>query len=310
MIVRISVVIPAFNSAGTIARAIESVLRQDEPTVEIIVVDDGSTDGTSELLAVSYPEQVIVIRQENRGAAAARNRGIARARGEFVAFLDADDEWVPGKLRLQIDRMEANPGAALCFTDMSHWEHGREVNRSYLRERGLGACGGRIFDRLLQECFIFTPTVVVRRTVFEAVGPFDESLRICEDYDLWLRIAERYELIFVDAPLLKRHRTGSNLTGNHLLFAQSSVALFERLLVGQRGNRGRERIIASRLADAHYNVAYHYREAGDLRRSRTHYLDSWMRRPSLRAVKGALACLLPTLSSPVSGKRGRKGSAS
>lgn len=307
MSVRVSVVIPAFNSAGTIVRAVESVLRQDEPNLEIIVVDDGSTDRTAELLAARYPEQVIVFRQENRGAAAARNRGIAAARGEFVAFLDADDEWEPGKLRLQTERLEANLGAALCFADMSHWEHGRKVNRSYLRERGLGACEGRIFDRLLQECFIFTPTVVVRRTVFDTVGHFDESLRICEDYDLWLRIAERFELIFVDVPLLKRHRTGDNLTGNRLLFAQSLVALFGRLQAEQKGNRVRERIIACRLADAHYNAAYEYRKAGDLHRSRAHYLNSWRCRRSLRTLKGALACLLLTFRDVVSRTRRGKG---
>lgn len=310
MNVRVSVVIPAYNSAATIVRAVESVLCQCEPNLEIIVVDDGSTDGTAELLAVRYPEQVIVIRQENRGAAAARNRGIAAARGEYVAFLDADDEWMPEKLRLQIAQMEANLGAALCFADMSHWEHGREVNSSYLRERGMGACGGSIFNHLLQECFIFTPTVVVRRTVFEAVGSFDESLRICEDYDLWLRIAERFELIFVDAPLLKRHRTGANLTGNRLLFAQCLVVLFERLLERQKGSRVRERIITSRLADAHYNLAYEYREAGDLRRSLTHYLASWRCRSSLRALKGALSCLPPTLRGIASGERRGKGDVS
>lgn len=291
MSVRVSVVIPVYNSAATIIRAVESVLCQDESSMELIVVDDGSTDGSAELLTARYPQQAIVIRQENRGAAAARNRGIAAARGEFVAFLDADDEWVAGKLRLQTERMEANPEAALCFADMSHWEHGREVNSSYIQERGLGACGGRIFDRLLRECFIFTPTVVVRRSVFETVGTFDESLRICEDYDLWLRIAERFELVFVDAPLLKRHRTGANLTGDRLLYAQSSIALFERLLADQRGNRTRERIIASQLADAHRNVAYHYREAGDLHRSQMHYLNSWRLRRSFRTLKGWLACL-------------------
>lgn len=302
MSIRVSVVIPVYNSAETIIRAVESVLCQDESSIEIIVVDDGSMDGSAELLAARYPQQVIVIRQENRGAAAARNRGIAAARGEFVAFLDADDEWVPGKLRLQTERMEANPEAALCFADMSHWEHGREVHSSYIRERGLGACGGRIFDRLLRECFIFTPTVVVRRGVFETVGPFDEGLRICEDYDLWLRIAERFELVFVDAPLLKRHRTGANLTGDRLLYAQSSIALFERLLAGQKGNRERERIIVSQLADAHRNVAYHYREAGELHQSQTHYLKSWRLRRSFRTLKGWLACLQARLHS----KRGVK----
>lgn len=310
MSVRVSVIIPAFNSVGTIVRAVESVLSQDWSNLELIVVDDGSTDGTAELLAVRYPEQVIVIRQDNRGAAAARNRGIAAAKGEFVAFLDADDEWVPGKLRLQIEQLDENSGAALCFADMSHWENGREIYRSYLRERGLGPCGGKIFDRLLQECFIFTPTVIVRRTVFATVGPFDEGLRICEDYDLWLRIAKRFEIIFVNATLLKRYRTGANLTENRLLFGQSLVALFERLLTEQEGNRGRELIITSRLADAHFNVAYHCRETGALRRALTHYLASWQCQRSFRALKGALGCFLPMLRNAVSGKRTRKGNVS
>src|SRR5690606_20987586 len=122
----VSVVIPAYNVGPHIAEAIESVLAQDYPQVEIVVVDDGSKDDTAEVVATRYP-QVSLIRKENGGAATARNAGIRAARGEFVAFLDADDIWLPGKLTAQIDYLRAHPDVAMNCTGFSQWvsdEHG------------------------------------------------------------------------------------------------------------------------------------------------------------------------------------------
>lgn len=288
----ISVVIPAYNAAATLRRCLESVFAQGgEP--EVIVVDDGSRDDTYRLLTEEYGGRVTSIRQANAGPAAARNCGIRAARGRYIAFLDADDEWLPDKLSRQFHYLENNPGCGMCFTDMSHWEGGREVHRSYLKERGYRyAAGGRIYDNLLRECFVFTPTVMVRREVLDQVGLFEEKLRIAEDYDLWLRIAERFPVHYLDLPLLRRHRTGNNVTGNLLLYAECSIWLLEQLLERNRAHPGRVEILRRRLAELHRHAGYHEKLAGSPERSRRHYLKSLKYRFTPGALKGFAGSLL------------------
>jgi glycosyltransferase involved in cell wall biosynthesis len=290
----ISVVIPAYNAAKTIVRCLESVFCQEGVPYEVVVVDDGSTDETGSLVEKGYKNKVRYIRQENSGPAAARNRGIRESRGNYIAFLDADDEWLPGKLQLQHSALRDNPALGFCFTDMSHWVDGSELHRSYLHERGYRfVSSGRIYDSLLRECFVFTPSVVVPRAVLDEVGLFDETLRIAEDYDLWLRIADTQEVLFIDRPLVKRHRNGANITGNLLLYAESSISMMERLLCCQKGNQPRKRIISERLAITHNHAGYHCRKKGLTHAARLHFLKSLAYRPNLDAIKGLLIAAIP-----------------
>ena len=194
---RVSVVIPTYNRARCLAEAVDSVLAQEEAEVELIVVDDGSTDGTAHMLA-GYGEAIRVLRQENRGVSAARNAGIAAAQAELLAFLDSDDVWLPGKLRAQVDFFAARPEALICQTEELWVKNGRRVNPGRRHRKR----GGMIFEASLELCLVSPSAVMIRRELFERVGRFDEGLPACEDYDLWLRVSRRFPVHLIEAALI------------------------------------------------------------------------------------------------------------
>lgn len=194
---KISVIIPTFNRCAMLGKAVDSVLHQDYPDTEIIVVDDGSTDATREMLH-SYGKRIRIIRQENRGVSAARNRGIAAAEGELIAFLDSDDLWLPGKLKSQAAFFADRPGAMICQTEEIWIRKGVRVNpKKKHRKRS-----GMIFEPSLHLCLVSPSAVMMRRKLFAEVGLFDENLPACEDYDLWLRVSLRYPVFLMDTPLI------------------------------------------------------------------------------------------------------------
>jgi len=195
----VSVIVPTWNRAERLAGALESVLAQTRPADEVIVVDDGSTDGTPELLARRFPE-VKALSIEHSGVSAARNHGIARARGEWLAFLDSDDLWHEEKLAAQLAALEREGEMRLCHTDEIWIRDGRRVNP---RRRHLKT-GGWIFQHCLPLCAISPSAVTIHRSVFETVGYFDESFPACEDYDLWLRVTSRFPVHYVDRPLVTK----------------------------------------------------------------------------------------------------------
>ena len=196
----VSVVIPTFDRARVLPRALESVMAQSRPPTEVIVVDDGSADDTAELVADRFPTTRL-IRQENRGVSAARNRGIEAAAGEWIALLDSDDEWRPEKLEKQLDALQAQPELRICHTDEIWIRRGRRVNPRQIHAKH----GGWIFRQCLPLCAMSPSSIVIHRSVFEEVGLFDEQLPACEDYDLWLRICHRYPVLLVDEPLVVKH---------------------------------------------------------------------------------------------------------
>jgi glycosyltransferase involved in cell wall biosynthesis len=193
----ISVIIPTYNRAGKLKEAIDSVLAQDYDDFELIVVDDGSTDDTLQILK-AYGAKVKVIRQRNQGVSAARNRGIAAASGGLMAFLDSDDLWLPGKLTTQIDFFKKTPDALICQTEEIWIRNGVRVNPKERHRK----YSGMIFEQSLALCLVSPSAVMVRRGLFEKFGLFDESLPACEDYDMWLRVSCRCPVYLINKPLI------------------------------------------------------------------------------------------------------------
>ena len=196
----VSVVIPTFNRAGILARALGSVFSQTRPPQEVIVVDDGSNDETERQVMAGFP-QARYLWQENQGVAAARNRGARMALGTWLAFLDSDDEWLPEKLELQLNALRAHPELPLCHTDEIWMRRGRRVNPMNKHAK----FGGRIFHRCLELCVISPSSVLLRREFFDVVGGFDETFPVCEDYDLWLRICSRHPVLYLEEPLIVKY---------------------------------------------------------------------------------------------------------
>ncbi len=194
---RVSVIIPAHNRAWALPRAIDSVFEQDDTDFELLIVDDGSTDETPQLLS-AYGERVTVITQPNRGVSAARNHGIAASSGELIAFLDSDDYWLPGKLSRQVSFFDDHPEALICQTQEIWVRRGRRVNPKNRHAKP----SGMIFEPSLELCLVSPSAVMVRRSLFDQAGLFDESMPACEDYDLWLRISAHHPVHLIDEPLI------------------------------------------------------------------------------------------------------------
>jgi glycosyltransferase involved in cell wall biosynthesis len=196
----VSVVIPTWNRRELLARALDSVLSQTRRPEEVIVVDDGSTDGTARFVARAFPS-VVLLEQENRGVSAARNRGVRAAASNWIAFLDSDDRWLGAKLERQLTAIQENPGTWLCHTDEIWIRRGRRVNPMNKHRK----FGGRIFEKALPLCVISPSSVLLRRRLFDEVGWFDESLPACEDYDFWLRVTARFPVLYLEEKLLLKY---------------------------------------------------------------------------------------------------------
>jgi glycosyltransferase involved in cell wall biosynthesis len=193
----ISVIIPTYNRGWIIKEAIDSVLAQDYVNFELIVVDDGSTDDTHDILN-SYQKSFLVLRQNNKGVSSARNRGLAAASGHFIAFLDSDDIWLPQKLSQQVDFFQSNPDALICQTEEIWIRNNVRVNPRKRHKKP----SGMIFEPSLSLCLVSPSAVMIKKNLFEEVGIFDETLPACEDYDLWLRVSCRHPVHLIDTPLI------------------------------------------------------------------------------------------------------------
>jgi glycosyltransferase involved in cell wall biosynthesis len=197
---RISVVIPSYNRGHSLQRALQSVYRQTSPVDEVILVDDGSTDGSATSSATYFP-QLVIIRQSQSGVSAARNRGISAASHDWIALLDSDDSWQPHKIETIRDAAANNPGFVLYHSDETWIRDGVRVNPMQKHRKH----GGWIFQQCLPLCAISPSTAVMEKETLQALGLFDESLPACEDYDLWLRLCHRYPVYFVDQQLVTRY---------------------------------------------------------------------------------------------------------
>jgi glycosyltransferase involved in cell wall biosynthesis len=194
----VSVVIPTFNRAHKIARAVASVLYQTFTDYEVLVVDDGSEDATSEALKPFRSCVKCIHHSKNRGVSAARNTGITESRSPLIAFLDSDDYWMPGKLAAQMSFFSEHPEAVACQTEELWIRRGVRVNpmKKHLKP------SGEIFEPSLRLCVVSPSAVIVKRSLLEEVGLFDEGFPVCEDYDLWLRISWKYPIWLIHESLV------------------------------------------------------------------------------------------------------------
>jgi glycosyltransferase involved in cell wall biosynthesis len=207
---KISVIIPTYNMASYLPEAIESVLAQTYKDLEIIVIDDGSTDNTKEVV-VPYLNRIQFLELANGGPSKARNCAIRRSSGEYVAFLDADDTWYPDKLERQMAIFSYRPNHNLVYSDalITSTNDSQEDRLWFSYKRRVKS--GWVFSYLLNENFITLSSVIVKRDCLERAGLFDEDLKCWEGYDLWLRIAFENQIGIVNAPLFLKRLHGSNL---------------------------------------------------------------------------------------------------
>ena len=223
---KVSVIIPTFNRGYCLAESVNSVLRQSFTDFELIVVDDGSTDNTPDVVR-QFPEVQLIRLRENKGVSFARNQGLTEARGEWVAFLDSDDLWEKEKLATQMKWIEHNPERYAVYTDEIWIRNGVRVNPMNKHRK----YSGDIFRHCLPLCIVSPSSVLLHAELLNEVGRFDESMPVCEDYDLWLRIAKQHLFHFVEEKLIvKRGGHEDQLSRKYWGMDRWRVHALEKLL--------------------------------------------------------------------------------
>ena len=197
----ISVIIPTYNRCDLLKRAINSVIKQTITPKEIIIVDNGSTDQTYQMVSSLFPEINYFI-EKKRGVSAARNKGILESKSKWIAFLDSDDAWKPTKLEKQMEYSVFNQDKyRIIHTDENWYRNKKFLNQLKKHKKS----GGNIFKNSLQLCCISPSSVVLKKQIFDDYGLFDENLEVCEDYDMWIRITAKEEVGFLDSPLVSKY---------------------------------------------------------------------------------------------------------
>jgi hypothetical protein len=253
---RVSVVIPIHNRENLIAGAVRSVVEQKIPNLEILVIDDGSTDRSGEAARAADDRITVIRRARAGGPSAARNAGIAVAKGEWIAFLDSDDRWLTGSLEARLAAAERDAGTVLVSADASAWDGERVLSERLLGTPPIDPQSDP-FPRLLAGNFVITSTVLARKEAVIAAGGFSEDLRYCEDYDLWLRLARLGRFGFVDKPAALYRVEASGLSGDRDAMFQSEIAILGALMEPGRGlSRLETETVEKRITDLHVERGY------------------------------------------------------
>lgn len=267
--IKVSIVIPAYNAAKYICQSLDSVLSQTYRDFEIIVVDDGSIDNTKEVLK-PYFGQIRYIYKPNGGPASARNTGINNAKGEYIAFLDADDLWLPEKLELQIELLEKDHEIGLVHSDSIPFdENGVICNGN--RKRDGNSLSGYVFPALFMQNFVQTLTVVAKAHCFKTEGLFDESKQLfaVEDYDMWLRISRNYKFGYINKPLAKHRIHQNQISKNIDRSYLNEKSVLEKLIGNMPDLEAKVPISAKhRLAKLFYEYGYDHFSEGNLKAAR------------------------------------------
>lgn len=261
----ISVIIPTYNSAKWICDAVDSVINQTYKNIEIIVVDDGSTDNTASLLNNKYGNTILYIYQENSGPSKARNTGIVNAKGKYVQFLDADDILLPNKITLQVQCLESNPEYSAVYSDFEYLvEKGGLIvtvsSPKYFKE---SYATGDIFGRFLNGNFIVCHSLLLKLEDIKLVGLFNENLNACEDFDLWLRMAaHEHKFFFLDNVLLQYRNTPDSLSSNNTKLINGSIYAVRNIRNYLKSKmsltKAKDVEIKTSLSTFHSHAAYSY----------------------------------------------------
>lgn len=244
-----SVVLPTYNRANLLGRAIQSVLNQTYRNFELIIVDDGSKDDTDEVISrFRDPRLIFLQHKSNLGGAAARNTGINKSQGEYIAFLDSDDLWLEEKLEKQIELIGKAPHhIGVVYTGMLRFE-GNQIK--YYPPPEVKVIDHNIHHQLLKKNFIGTPATLVRRECFQSVGMFDERLPRLQEWELWIRVSAEYDFLFIDQPLVKTYQVDNSISKN-----QAALISARKIIIGKHLEKFRN-VSRDVLAEQYYRLSF------------------------------------------------------
>ena len=289
----VSAVIPVHNGERYLRETLESVFAQTYSPLEVIVVDDGSTDGSAGIID-SYGDRLVAVRQENLGVGGARNAGMTRAGGRFVAFCDHDDRWRPKKIEKQVAALLADDGLGLVHTDVLHYDHERAVFVGPLdTEAEPHRLAGNCYERLLLDNQIYNSSVMVRASILQQVGLCDPEIRgnTVQDYDLWLRIAKHSRFAFLDEPLTVFRVHSDQGTWDRRQMLTEESRLLERVIAGDPAVISEA--MRLRMAGLYDALGTAHVDAGERRRARRQFARSLRWRRTRRAALLWAVCFLP-----------------
>lgn len=293
---RISVIIPTYNAARFVAEAIDSALGQTLAPLEVIVVDDGSTDETERVLE-SYGDRIRVVRQSNGGPAAARNRGIQESKGNLIAFLDHDDVWLAEKLKKQWERLRNHPGAGLVHSNYFSWRE--DTGEMVLERDPSDDHSGHCYVKTFMNNSIIPSVVMIKRECLDRVGPFDESIlpASADDYDLFLRLARHYEFAYLNEPLTLYRLHSSNASNAGLVMATKTLLVVRKCLsddpnLSRLAGRSRVR---KRFHTLMFDIGYHHHNGYRRAEARRFFRQALLYQPwRVYTLSLYLANFLPT----------------
>lgn len=290
----VSVIIPTYNSGPYITEALMSVFGQTYKNFEIIVVDDGSTDETKNNLH-SFINGVQCIYKDNAGPASARNLGIKKSKGEYIAFLDSDDIWLPEKLKLQLGLFSMLPEIELAHSDFTYFDDRGLEKKSEYSEIDKKNFGGNVFYYLVRENFVRTSSVVVKKETLKRVKLFDEELFMSEDYDLWLRITKEKRLVgYINKPLLKVRRHSNSVTEDaKKTYLWVNKAVNKTIESSPELKEKINQHLSYRHAKTCFTKGYTLFSQGKLKEARKQLLQSLQHRVLTRSLVYFILCFLP-----------------
>lgn len=287
---QVSVIIPSYNSESYINETLDSILAQTFRDFEILVVDDGSTDRTRDIVA-AYGATVRLITQQNAGVCVARNHGIKQARGQYICLVDHDDYWFPHKLSRQLEKLQQHPDVGVVCSWFQYWERNSDghfpepssIDLSKYPDVVSEEYSGWIYHQFLLDCFMQTSTATFRREVFERCGAFDESLPFSEDWDLWIRISREYKFLTLARPdtLYRQHAQQGNRLVRPIDYRTRllSNAVAKWGLQSPDGRRLQESSFNLQLSKYHVEYALHQLHAGNLSSALHAFWKAWRRNP-------------------------------
>jgi glycosyltransferase involved in cell wall biosynthesis len=266
----VSVIIPTYNREQYLRKALDSVLAQTYQRFEIIVVDDGSTDNTRTMLS-AYKESVRYVYQENQGISKARNTGIRNSHGDCIAFLDSDDYWLPEKTELQVALLQKHPEYGMVASRCSSVR----LDGSF-REKNRPGTSGWVLENLFQANFIRTSAAIIRKECFHEVGLFDEELKECEEYDLWLRMASQYPIGFINKSLAVYVDNAEGVSTDSLSGRLYRLKVLEKAYLKRKIP---PKMYRNRIANTCHYIGRHYLAKGQKENGRNYLIKAQRLKP-------------------------------
>ncbi|MDD3296623.1 MAG: glycosyltransferase [Candidatus Omnitrophica bacterium] len=266
---KLSIIIPAYNNADLTVKAVESVLNQTYKNIEIIVVDDGSTDNTREILQ-PYSKRIKYIYKKNGGACSARNLGISAANGEYIGFLDCDDIYLPRKAERSVKFLDEHPDYGFVYTAAYYIDENEKILRKF--SHYLSRKTGWINKKLLLRNYICSSTAVIRKSSFEKTGVFDESIFTPADWDMWLRLSENYKVGYINEPLTLYRITDSYILKNIELFKNEETVVFNKVF--KRNPRLRKSFKNRLISNINFRCAKIYILTGNFTKAKKELVES------------------------------------